>query len=342
MPHRTLDPRSDPYVKTSPNTNSKPVVRINPLLNMNRALLTLLIAVLIEGGLTSGCGTTSNVGGETPSTASHPSGVTVTEPGPAPSSNGQLPELAVRPAPSEEAALLAAVQVATARCMDALGFEYHHPDAAAFVAGVASRNAENGWMFPRGDARDSSHGRVAAQSEPDPNAEYLNSLDEAGKAAWSSALSGTESPTVLKTSIGDIGYPSTGCRAEGFGTIYGSDISASRVAQTLLGNLEVVAHAITLTREDIIAVQKRWSECMADAGYIYASFVQARYAFATISESDYALVAARDLECAQSSGLTATYRRGYDEEYAKLYEANRELIDNFLTLQSEAVRHIAG
>jgi hypothetical protein len=40
--------------------------------------------------------------------------------------------------------------------------------------------------------------------------------------------------------------------------------------------------------------------------------------------------------------LTATYRHGFNEEYAKLYEANRELIDNFLVQQGEAVRNLAG
>jgi hypothetical protein len=33
---------------------------------------------------------------------------------------------------------------------------------------------------------------------------------------------------------------------------------------------------------------------------------------------------------------------GFNEEYAKLYEANRELIDNFLVQQVEAVRNLAG
>lgn len=54
--------------------------------------------------------------------------------------------------------------------------------------------------------------------------------------------------------------------------------------------------------------------------------------------ADYDIMAERDFDCATNeSTLTETYRRAYNDEYLKLYEADRELIDEFLASQSAAI-----
>lgn len=95
-------------------------------------------------------------------------------------------------------------------------------------------------------------------------------------------------------------------------------------------------------RDDVLDTQRKWSDCMASTGYLYSTFLDARYAFASVSPEAYDRIAKRDRQCVESTGPALTYRDAYDAECAALYEANAELITQFLEAQAEAVTGQAG
>jgi hypothetical protein len=298
------------------------VVRLDSLL---RRVLAATIGVV---GLCGGCASgPSSLGADSGAVA--PSG-----------SGGEVPELAFRGSATQEAGLLAAVDAAITTCMASAGFSFFHPTLDEYVTGIAARNAQYGWAFPRGDPRDNEGGEVQLSSEPDPNGGYLGTLTDDAAVAWDDALSGSGSPSVLQTSIGGIGFPTSGCRAEAWDSILGADGSRYRVAQTLVANAEPSAHSLTIARPEVAAASKNWVDCMSARGYEYESFVDARYAYTSVSQTQFERIASADRACSDATGLASTYRTAYNEEFTALYEQNRELVDEYLAVQAAALQQL--
>lgn len=248
----------------------------------------------------------------------------------------ERPELSLRVPAEQEAALIVAVEAATARCMAAHGFEYRFLDHAAFVAGIRYRNQViEAQGFPLGDLA------TAGLDEPvnpsDPNQGNLTGLDEAAREAYDEALTGTDEVSVELEGM-TLGMPYGGCRSAAYEDVYGGDYVEIQVGETLVGNLTSIVHWRVRADQRVLDAQAAWATCMSGHGFAYAGFDDAAAARAAAVQDEAATIAGADRACAADSRLITVYREVFDEQLAVVREQYREQLDRYLALRDQAIR----
>jgi hypothetical protein len=252
---------------------------------------------------------------------------------------GPIPELALRPPPDAEAAYHAGIDDLISECMLSAGFQFFHPSSADYLKGIAWRTSEYGLMFPLGDARDPGPTQpVALPTEPDPNGAYLDSLSPDGRSAWYLALSGGEQRSAVTSGVGEIGFPTDGCRTQAYVAFFGASSSQVRAAIDLIGGLELEVHSAALGDPAVIAVQTVWSACLKSAGYAFDTFVDARYA--QLPPKEYQAMVATNQECSVKTSAAKIYRETYNREFVALYSADSALLGTARPAIEAAVKNL--
>lgn len=182
--------------------------------------------------------------------------------------------------------LVAAESQLVARCMKAAGFVFYPapevPDSptdpfdhAALSVADAKRD---GYGLVRGkdvaqpgDQR-ADPGAAAQQA----NEAYVKKLTAADAERYTRTLFGTDD-TAVQVKVGDqtISQNSNGCQATVQRGIYG-DFAKHLQTSVVTGNVLAQASQRVSGDQELIASQKQWSQCMRQAGYVYASRRQAR------------------------------------------------------------------
>lgn len=173
------------------------------------------------------------------------------------------------------------IEELTAECMQAEGFEYvpnTQNSATVFTEddGVWDPDSRK-WVeqYGYGMFNDPYGEQPAPESEQqvDPNQEYVESLSESEQAAYSATLWG-EQPSEEEMNDPDFdwdGFYETadlGCSGEASEEVSGTDAWEELNAQfePLLKQLDEL-YTSTQQSEEMVALDEKWSSCMADAGF---------------------------------------------------------------------------
>lgn len=158
-----------------------------------------------------------------------------------------------------------------AKCMAAEGFEYTPSDRSAAAEAtdeLAARETEE-WVAKNGYGLSATD---RATEESDANEKYVDSLSPAEQDAYYSALHGTGTATEdggTTASTGDEYDPATaGCSEKARREANGgkADFWDDEKFAGLLQKASQLYEKTDKTPE-VVAVAKKWSECMADAGH---------------------------------------------------------------------------
>jgi hypothetical protein len=153
-------------------------------------------------------------------------------------------------------------------CMVLLGWEYTPVDPGSFTytdADAARDREEYGYGISTYIGNeDAGFGFSGPQPQTDPNQNYVQTLSEGEQTAYYEDLYGR-----YDESAEDVFDPSTasGCQNEAYRQVYGNDLFADPDIQDDLNKV----YEATVDDARMAKAQKKWSKCMGDKGYDYAT-----------------------------------------------------------------------
>lgn len=227
--------------------------------------------------------------------------------------------------PVEQAALVYAESVLTARCMQALGFPYETPQYSALLERTQTSAADaRRSQFPYAAELEGIPYEPIVEAAPfDPNEAYIRSLDETALAAYGDALQGDIQDRVEVMALGNsAATPREGCVSEARTELYGS-LEAALTSLILAGNLTPAAHSRARTEPDVVDAMKAWADCMRGVGFPFTEFEQASAA-ALAQPDDADRIARADDQCTRESELATRYTTAFEQARDAVIEANIE------------------
>lgn len=227
--------------------------------------------------------------------------------------------------PAEQAALVYAESVLTARCMQAVGFPFEALQYSAVLERMQTSAADaQRSQFPYvADVEGIPYEPIAEAAPFDPNVAYISSLDETARAAYGDALQGDIQDRVEVAALGNsAATPREGCVSEARTELYGS-LEDALTSLILAGNLTPAAHSRARTDSDVVDAMKAWADCMRAVGFDFTEFGQARAA-ALARPEDADRIARADDQCTQESDLATQYATAFEQARDAVIEANVE------------------
>ncbi|GII56062.1 hypothetical protein Pth03_44510 [Planotetraspora thailandica] len=278
---------------------------------MRKLLFTAISLVLLAG-----CGTQTAGGQRAEDVA------------PSPTMLGSLPHVNSAFSQGEETSITLATELVVRRCMAAQGFRYYPfgtsdgQQAVTTYTGFGQTVKEAQKKGYGGDPRNiPGYNNALIQ---DANTRYEATLSAADGARYQRALAGNPND-YLQVHYPDgntEGYPRSGCVTEAQNRLYGS---AKAYAKYQVNNWYITHGAARTAEVDprVIDTQKKWVDCVKQAGYAYPNQMAMRnaaldpYAHAT---GDLTKIREREIQmavaaasCDEQSGTTATHNQVMQE-----------------------------
>lgn len=240
--------------------------------------------------------------------------------------------------PADQAVLLYAESVLTARCMEAAGFTYEALDYSVVLERMqqsavdARRN-----QFPYSASVEGVPYAHRTEGAPfDPNETYIPSLDEVAQVAYGDALQGQISDRIEVTVLGSTAAtPRGGCISEARSALYGS-LEDALSSLILSGNLSPATHTRARSDPAVVEAMASWAQCMTGVGFQFADFGAARTAAATRPD-DAERIAGADDECTAKVGLGTAYADAFERARSSVIDANIGQFEATWTARSHAV-----
>lgn len=322
---------------------------VTPLLHLERQLLKRqvlrlvpfcfagLLVVGCSGDLSDGDGGVNAGSTLDDSSVSSASSSTLNQPSLNPSStlNPSSPPITVEPPadsdvsfavlPADQAVLLYAESLLTARCMGSVGFPYEILDYTATVDRMQqSADDAQRSQFPYVASIEGMPYSPRAEEVPfDPNDSYIRGLDENTLIAYGDALQGDIQDRVEVSVLGSsAATPRAGCTSEARIALYGS-LEDALTSVILSGNLAPTVHARARSDPAVLDALGSWAQCMAGVGFTFADFGEARAAAGARPDDADRIARAND-ECTIETNLSATYTSAYEAARSAVIEANIE------------------
>jgi hypothetical protein len=247
---------------------------------------------------------------------------------PSAASQGTAMPLAAYEEPQSQATILEAINILVTQCMRARGYEFTsaapsaqtlaaEPDPEPYGVTSAAQAAEYGYGQPPLPSSQTSGGQRA-----DHTAGYVSAL-------WGITPGDPVKP----------GQHLTGCMPAAVDRI---NPSAGTLDVSLAGQLEQQAESYTAQDARVLAVERKWSACMAARGFHYQTPMDAAAAFpdkraaGAPSQAEIATAEA-DVACKAKTGLPGVWlavQAGYERE---LIAANQTALQALMRWQNERV-----
>lgn len=162
--------------------------------------------------------------------------------------------------------------LATARCMHRLGFEYFVPQIADEPqADISFPYGNDDVAFARRypfTAHRRIGGGVVDLAKPVASPERSPGLSRGGTPAWKHALYGNgETVTFPLPGGGQGGMFVGGCSAEGVRAVFGSDVKRWLIASNIVDSLDAEVAGRVLQEPQYRAAYAKWRGCVQRAGY---------------------------------------------------------------------------
>lgn len=212
-----------------------------------------------------------------------------------------------------------------ARCMHKLGYEYvpetQEQDGIPnpFREGLTLADAQREGYGLR-------HALASAKATKHPNDDTIAGLSKSEARSYAEALAGARD-TRISVKIGDstVSAPGSGCIADARKAIYG-DLKKEERLSYVSRNVLAEASQTVESDDNLIDARKKWSRCMAKAGYHYDSRRKARASLGKRYSAkgadvdavfrDEIATATADAKCSQQTGFDTALRKAQDHASA--------------------------
>ncbi|MBM7788734.1 hypothetical protein [Tenggerimyces flavus] len=228
-----------------------------------------------------------------------------------------------------------ALQHLVRQCMNRHGFEYWEDRVLTLresrPVGYVRDDVEWARTYGYGSRIDAKYERYRARN---PNGAYRESLPEARRTAFDTALDGGDQARILTTRLpagGEIRKRLGGCTEEAERKLYGDPDEWFRTRKVAEGLPSLYGEELMKDRQ-LTAALGAWSRCMRGAGHPYADPPAARDGALALSFAAEREIAVADASCARSMSLrqaTAARERSFQDRlrprYGSEVDAQRRL-----------------
>lgn len=250
-----------------------------------------------------------------------------------------------------------AEQTLISRCMQERGFEYQVAplpedsfEAHPYGNDDVDRSRANGYGLGERTRGQSSTGDL--DNSTDPNSQYVDSLPEPRRQAFTIALFGP--PSGRQGHVGlpgglEIGFPLEGCLADARQELY-KDGEEFMSAVSIIDNLGTEVQTRVVAEKSYVKAREQWHDCMHQRGYDAERPADAvRLAISAYATGDAAEarlreieIAVADAECAQRTALVKKAEQLESEIWHDVLNDNTGAIESYRELRGLALERARG
>ncbi len=258
-------------------------------------------------------------------------------------------------APEQQDALTRAQNTLTGRCMTRFGFVFHAPEqppvsaseSNARVFGLADPETAARYGYQNPSMADAPRQRGSDRQLTEAEELALMGEDDLNPADMPSNLEDAEKGGGSDVKLNGQRLPIGGCVRESFLKLYAR--KANEVDILFVFNLKSEADSKALEDSRVRAVSKRWSECMAKAGYTVADPMKAArelgFSEGALSSARAITAAKADVRCKEQVNLvgvryavTVAYQKQLIEKHAETLSLAKQQLESRLALAASLTR----